>query len=149
MDIIIRIADRHKDSAGICRLINDSLGYKDVTPDALAKRMERMDAAGGQHGYFTLVAEADGLVAGFVSVAQGIAVEIEGDYFRIIALAVDEEHRRMGIGGRLLARVEEIAAERGVWYFTLSSGFQRTDAHAFYERQGYEKRSFAFSKGTK
>ena len=145
MDITTRNATP-ADSASICRLINDSLGYKDVTPDALVKRMERMDAAGG---YFTLVAEADGGVAGFVSVAQGIAVEIEGDYFRIIALAVDEAHRRAGIGSKLLSQVEEIAAERGVRYLTLSSGFQRTEAHAFYERQGYEKRSYAFSKGTK
>jgi len=145
MDITIRNATP-ADSAGICHLINDSLGYKDVTQDALASRMERMNAAGG---YFTLVAEADGEMAGFISVAQGIAVEIESDYFRIIALAVDEKYRRAGIGSKLLTRVEEIAVERGVWYFTLSSGFQRAGAHAFYERNGYEKRSYAFSKGTK
>jgi len=145
MDSSIRFANA-EDSAGICRLVNGSLGYPDVTEADLRERLERMQVDGR---YFTLVAECGAEMVGFLSVQQGIAIEITGDYFRVIALAVDTAHRREGIGGALLARMEAIAGARGVQYFTLSSGMQRAGAHTFYERMGYVKKSFAFSKGIK
>ena len=145
MDITIREAITN-DYSDICRIINTSLGYPDVTLPALSERMARMQANGN---YFNLVATDGAEIVGFISVSQGIAVEIDGDYFRIIALAVDETHKRRGIGRALLAHMEQIAEIRGIRYFTLSSGFQRTGAHAFYEQNGYEKKSFAFSKGSK
>ena len=51
-----------------------------------------------------------------------------------------------GIGKMLMERVEELAKERGISMIGLASGFQRTEAHEFYERLGYQKTSFRFSK---
>jgi len=56
---------------------------------------------------------------------------------------VREDHRRDGWGGRLLARAEEVARERGCRQVLVSSfTFQAPD---FYRRQGYVE--FARSEG--
>ena len=38
------------------------------------------------------------------------------------------------------------AKERGCAPVELDSAFNRTEAHAFYERRGFENRAFLFSK---
>jgi len=54
------------------------------------------------------------------------------------------QHR--GIGKMLMERVERLAEERNISLIGLASGFQRTDAHEFYEHFGYQKLSFWFRK---
>ena len=89
------------------------------------------------------------MVVGFVGIMRAIGYEISGEYLRIIAFAVSSEHQNKGIGSLLLQYAEEFASQSGVSYFKLSSGMQRTAAHAFYERNGYQKKSYSFSKGVK
>jgi ribosomal protein S18 acetylase RimI-like enzyme len=61
-------------------------------------------------------------------------------------LVVDSEYRNRGIGRMLLNEIEEIAKKHGCKRLELDSAFHRTIAHEFYERSGFEKRAYLFSK---
>ena len=61
-------------------------------------------------------------------------------------LVVDSEYRNRGIGKMLMNEIEKIAKNHGCKRLELDSAFHRTIAHDFYERQGFEKRAYLFSK---
>jgi GNAT superfamily N-acetyltransferase len=62
-------------------------------------------------------------------------------------LVTDEGVRSRGVGRLLLEYIETFARERGCKRVSLASGFQRTDAHRFYEeRMGYDRVSYIFTK---
>lgn len=54
-------------------------------------------------------------------------------------LVVDADRRGEGVGGRLLAFVEDWAAGRGCDLVALPSRASRDRAHGFYEERGYER----------
>lgn len=51
--------------------------------------------------YSVLVAEIDGDACGFISMVREITLEVDGEFLRIIGLAVKADCRRKGIGARL------------------------------------------------
>jgi len=61
-------------------------------------------------------------------------------------LVVDSEYRNRGIGKMLMHEIEKIAKNHGCKRLELDSAFHRAIAHEFYERQGFEKRAYLFSK---
>jgi ribosomal protein S18 acetylase RimI-like enzyme len=61
-------------------------------------------------------------------------------------LVVDIEYRNRGIGRLLINEMEAIAKHRGCKRLELDSAFHRTTAHAFYEKQGFERRAWLFTK---
>lgn len=124
-------------------LIRDELGYSDIAESDVRKRYELMSL---RENYNVHVAEIDGKVCGFVSTVREISLEVDGEFLRVIGLAVSTEYQRNGIGAALLHAVEKIAAERKYGVITLSSNFKRTEAHKFYEKQGYSKTSYTFKK---
>jgi len=142
--INIQIREAKKDDyTGICLLINKELGYPDVNIDELSFRMEKMNQ---DDNYHTFVALLDGKIVGFIGTVQGIAFEINSGFIRIIALAISREYQNKGIGSSLLKHVENFAILKGITAFALNSGMKRMDAHMFYERNGYEKKSYGFGK---
>jgi GNAT superfamily N-acetyltransferase len=145
MDVVIsEIQD--DDIHELLKLINNELGYPSVTIEELSTRIAKMKQAGN---YFIFKAISKGDVIGFIVVAQEIALEIQNDYFRILELVVSAPHQNKGIGSSLLKHVENLASEKGISFIRLSCAFHRTDAHAFYERNGYAKTSYTFAKGDK
>ena len=78
--------------------------------------------------------------------APALAFELENEGMKIIALAVSKEYRRKGIGTALLKVAEQWAKENNIEVILLNSGLPREDAHAFYESQGYFKKSYGFIK---
>ena len=66
----------------------------------------------------------------------------ENGIFKIIK----KEKQNMGIGKKLLEYMEQYAKDKGISSIVLNSGVQRTAAHAFYQNNGYDKRSWCFSK---
>jgi ribosomal protein S18 acetylase RimI-like enzyme len=54
-----------------------------------------------------------------------------------MALAVSTGHQGRGIGRTLMHTAESVMISRGVRVLVVTSGNQRTDAHAFYEKNGY------------
>lgn len=60
-------------------------------------------------------------------------------------LAVDPDHRSLGIGARLLDEAREWARGRGATHLELDSGEARADAQRFYERERPSWRSISYS----
>lgn len=69
-----------------------------------------------------------------------------GPVGRLTMLVVDETARGQGIGRALVTAAEAYFAERGCSLVEVTSNKRRTDAHAFYERLGYERTSERFAK---
>lgn len=93
-----------------------------------------------------LVVRFDGKVIGFASLSLKESLYDGCVLGHIDELIVDEKFRRKGIGKRLLRRIMAVAKENSCRRVELDSAFRRKDAHKFYERTGFEKCNFLFSK---
>ncbi len=131
------------DYAGIAALWQTELQCPAVTAKSLAVTMEKMRR---DPAYATFVAVADEEIVGFATVVRVLAAEHPSGYMKMNGIAVRRDHQRAGVGKALMARVEAFARERGASQIGLASGLQRAGAHAFYERLGYKKGSYYFSK---
>lgn len=131
------------DVSAIGALIRNELGYADVDGKKLELRLKRMAE---DKNYAVLVAKADDETVGFLGLCRGIAFEVDGDIFRIIALAVDSRFQRRKIGTALLEAAENYARNKEAVCLTLNSGLTRTGAHAFYEHCGYRRKGYSFFK---
>lgn len=84
-----------------------------------------------------LMAEINGVVVAMIDVVirphlhHGVLVAT------IDSVTVDRSIRGNGIGTRLVGAAIERAIDRGVELLEVTSGTARTDAHRFYERQGF------------
>jgi len=58
---------------------------------------------------------------------------------RITSFIVTNAARRSGVGSALLAACEDYAMSHGAERVEVTSGDRRPDAHAFYERRGFER----------
>ena len=116
----------------------DELGYPAPAP-AVAARLTRFAADPLSRA---IVAEAGGEVAGLIATR----IEDDAPSCRVIAIVVAARHRRGGVASALLAAAETEARAHGSRRLDLSSGDWRADAHAFYERCGFERRAHAFIK---
>jgi ribosomal protein S18 acetylase RimI-like enzyme len=93
-----------------------------------------------------VVATAGGRVVGFGSLALKDSLWQAGHLGHVDELVVDEAHRGRGVGARLLEHLAGLARERGCRRLELDSAPHRTDAHRFYERHGFARRGYVFSK---
>jgi ribosomal protein S18 acetylase RimI-like enzyme len=91
-------------------------------------------------------AEFNGEVVGFCSYAIVNNFWQEGQIAYIYSMIVDGELRGKGIGTKLLEKTFETAKLRKCKKIELDSGFHREQAHKFYEKIGFEKRAYLFSK---
>ncbi len=124
-------------------LWNDVLGIRNVNDENFRVTIEKMNKDGN---YRTFVALFKNDVVGFVTIVQALSVGVPIGYLHIQALAVKKEFQHGGIGTKLLRHTENYAKEIGISSIILCSGFKRTDAHAFYEHNGYDKDSYCFDK---
>lgn len=142
MDIVIRELES-KDYISVAAIWRDVLGFSTVTDEAVVKTYEKMK---GDRRYCTFVADAKGTVVGFITGVETLAVDHPNGYLKVNGLAVLPAFQHRGIGKMLMERVEALAGARNLSMIGLASGFQRTDAHEFYEHLGYQKLSFWFRK---
>jgi GNAT superfamily N-acetyltransferase len=129
------------DSAAVVPLLVQ-LGYR-VELEQLAARFDRAadrDAA--------WVAEQESAVVGFAGGHRFDPFELDAPVAEITPLVVDESHRGGGVGRELVATFESWAVEAGCVRLSVATGFHRTDAHAFYERLGYEQHARKYEKTT-
>jgi ribosomal protein S18 acetylase RimI-like enzyme len=120
------------DSAQIARLVS-ALGY----PTSAAQMHKRLESILSNDDFATVVACDGEQVVGFIGTRAGPLYESDGRYGQIMALAVSREHQRRGIGRMLLHAAESEVMRHEVSVLVVTSGNQRSDAHAFYERNGY------------
>ena len=135
----VRIAGP-RDAEAIGRLLTE-LGYPHDRDEAAARLLAWMVEPQGE----VLVAEAEGAAdgggaAGFAAVHRVPYFERRGAFARVVALSVGGEHRRTGVGRRLMAAVERWAAARGCVTVEVTSLRSRDDAHGFYRALGYTDR---------
>ncbi|HTN13322.1 MAG TPA: GNAT family N-acetyltransferase [Sphingomonadaceae bacterium] len=137
--LLIRPA-RVKDSAAIVVLI-DQLGHPGSSAEDVAARLPLIEAAGMD----ALVAELGGRVVGCLTTSVMPVLHRPRPVGRISMLVVEEGQRGRGIGAALLRAGEAALAVRGCAMIEVTSNMKRTEAHRFYEREGYEATSLRFS----
>jgi glucosamine-phosphate N-acetyltransferase len=96
--------------------------------------------------YIYMCAEIDGKVVGFCSLLIIESLWMEGLIGHINELIVEESLRRMRVGTKLLEAAIAAAKKKECKRIELDSAFFREDAHKFYEREGFTKRAYLFSK---
>ena len=130
-DIAIRDATVD-DSEPIARFVCE-LGYH----TSVSQMRKRLESIRSDDGYNTLVA-CDGVeIVGFIGTRIGFLYEGDRPYGQIMALAVARGHHRRGVGRMLIKAAESVLVGRGAQVLAVTSGNQRSDAHAFYEGCGY------------
>jgi RimJ/RimL family protein N-acetyltransferase len=130
--LVVRPA-RFTDAAALAGLLTQ-LGY---LQDAEQVGAQLVKWAGDPRGT-VLVAELHGTPAGVIAAHAIPYLERPGSFARVVALAVDQTHRRAGIGRRLFAAVEAWANGLGCRDIEITSRRDRDDAHAFYRALGFD-----------
>ena len=92
-----------------------------------------------------LVAEEGGIVRGFVSLHMDRHLHHAALVGEIQELIVEEAWRSRGVGVELLRAAQHEARAAGCSHLELNSGFPRTRAHVFYERNGWAKDHYNFT----
>lgn len=92
---------------------------------------------GGTRPADVLVAEHDGVVAGYVRLGEGSGIPAHRHVLVIDGLAVDPDRRRLGIAGRLVEAAVAEAGLRGARKVTLRVLGPNAGARRVYERCGF------------
>jgi GNAT superfamily N-acetyltransferase len=136
----LRPAER-TDCEALARL-NHQLGYE-ASPAQMQARLALFTR--DPRARWT-VATKDGKVVGYVAAAIRHSVTVDEGQGELVALVTDEQHRGQGIGTALLKSVEQWFAEEGISELRLTSHQRRSEAHRFYERNGWEATGLRFKK---
>ena len=129
------------DAADIALLLGQ-LGYPTDITEA-ARRLEEIAASEADQ---ILVVETGREVTAVASI-HFMAYFHRGELLcKITAFVVKDGCRGQGVGTALLARIEQIARDRGCQRMELTSAIGRREAHAFYEGKGYQKAGYKFYK---
>ncbi|HWN65526.1 MAG TPA: GNAT family N-acetyltransferase [Candidatus Binatus sp.] len=142
MDVDLRIRDVELSDAAELAALACQLGYETTS----AEMESRLVSILKDPRYKTVAALRDEKICGMIgtfSASSYLHNDLNG---RIIALVVSRELRRHGIGARLIAAAEKDFAQRGITRVTLTTRFERAEAHQFYEKLGYARTGFRFAK---
>ena len=93
-----------------------------------------------------LVAVEGERVVGLCGLHEMIAVHRDAPVGRITILAVAPDLRGRGIGRELVEAAEAFFRQRSCYIVEVTSNNRLDDAHAFYERIGYQRTSKRFAK---
>jgi GNAT superfamily N-acetyltransferase len=107
-------------------------------PSSLEKMRETFKRLDANKNYVLLGAKTDDRLVG--SAMGIICEELYGDcrpFMVVEDVVVDRDHRRRGIGARLMRALEEQAKDQGCGTIILVTEADRTDAHHFYASLGY------------
>ena len=142
MKIFIREIEE-RDYPVVLEIWNNVLGNRNFTAENIGWHHDRFR---GNENYKAFVAEVEDNVVGIIYIMQYAPWAVEGEQFWIQGIAVKDDMQGKGIGTKLLEHIEKYGKEIGVEYITLNTGFKRTAAHAFYERNGYSSGNYCFGK---
>ena len=132
--LVIRPA-RVADAATLAHLLTE-LGY----PQDAEQAADQLGLWAGDPRGTVLIADLDQAPAGVIAAHAIPRFGSAGLFVRVLALAVDSNSRRAGVGRRLLEAVEEWAAGLDAREIEITSLRSRDDAHAFYAALGFEDR---------
>jgi GNAT superfamily N-acetyltransferase len=129
------------DAASVAALLGE-LGY----PASPARAATFAAAFAQRPGTALLVATVEGEVAGLVATCLVPRLDEDRLSCRITDLVVAGTRRRQGVGRALVAAAEATARAAGARRLDLSTGDNRRDAHAFYERLGFRGNARALTR---
>jgi len=89
----------------------EQLGY----PTSVEKMKIRFNKIESNDTYHTIVAVTDQRVVGLLGMCTGLLYEYDGSYVRILALVVDSDYRKNGIGKKLIREAEKWARNQGAF----------------------------------
>ena len=118
------------------------LGYKTST----SEMRERLQSILSDARFSTFVAEKENDVCGMIGRLTHLSHEHNDLSGKIIALVVSKKRRKNGVGRALVAAAEKDFAKRKVARVTLTTRFEREEAHLFYEKLGYSRTGLRFAK---
>jgi glucosamine-phosphate N-acetyltransferase len=134
---------RTEDFDGVVALLRQLWPGKPLDLVALRSVYDRALASDRQV-YFCAVHQQQLVGFGSLTVKSNLWSEAFVGY--VDEMVVDEAYRGRGIGTQMLDRLISCARERGCNRIELDSAFHRKDAHAFYERRGFQSRAYLYSK---
>lgn len=120
------------------------LGYPNK-PESIAKRFTEISS---HKDHAIIVADDDNAkVIGWMHLQVHLSL-VTDPRVEIAGLVVSEQYRGQGIGQKFVDEAERWAELNGFNQLRLSSNIQRTDAHRFYHRLGFDnkKTSHIFTK---
>ena len=129
------------DADDVAALLGE-LGY----PCEVAEAAERITSIIENDRQALVVARCAGRVCGLVALDFMYYLPLGTTTCRITALVVTSEAQGRGLGRQLLREAERRARTGGAARLELTSGSQRTDAHAFYRACGYGDGTVRFIK---
>jgi GNAT superfamily N-acetyltransferase len=94
-------------------------------------------------GFRVFAAMRDGAVVGVAGV-RPMELLYCGRILQIDDLVVSDAERSTGVGKALVDHVKAVAKAEGRSEVHLDSGLARTDAHRFYDREGFERLGYHF-----
>ncbi|WP_326995208.1 GNAT family N-acetyltransferase [Chitinophaga sp. 212800010-3] len=125
-------------------LLMTELGYPTAAP-AMAARFEAIKQ---EPGYKTILAVLNEEVVGMAGCTVNNFFEQDGKYVRIAAFVVSNRYHQKGIGRVLITAAEEWATNVNAHTVLLNCGHkeERTAAHVFYKKMGYQVKSSGYYK---
>ncbi|MBB3345242.1 MULTISPECIES: GNAT family N-acetyltransferase [unclassified Luteimonas] len=129
------------DADDVAALLSE-LGYPCGVDDA----RERILAVTANDRQALVVARSGGRVCGLVALDFMYYLPLGTTTCRITALVVTDTAKGQGLGRQLLKEAERRARFAGAARLELTSGSQRTDAHAFYRACGFSDGTLRFIK---
>ncbi|WP_127530385.1 GNAT family N-acetyltransferase [Paenibacillus kobensis] len=131
------------DISVLCTLMEELSGSS-LTEEEMRNRMKMIQDSRTDSLY---VYEEDGEVRGTLGFRVKENIREISRYGEICIVIVKSEHKRFGIGKRLMAYGEQLAQQLGCKAAYLNSGFGRAEeAHLFYKALGYEITGYRFVK---
>lgn len=129
-DVIIRRASS-ADAGGVFALVSQLSEQYEV--DRAAFDVAFLEALDDAERSVLLIAELDGMVAGYALMTVARLMYTRDDAAQIQELIVDARLQGRGIGSRLVSAVEDICLQRGLNQLTVAS----SRSPAFYDRLDY------------
>jgi GNAT superfamily N-acetyltransferase len=122
------------DAEAVAGLLGE-LGYPNTADFARSKLAALAESDSDR----VLVAERVGGVVGVAHLHMTELFHQPGRAGRIMAVVVNADSRRLGVGRELMNRLEALAREYGCTKLELTSAAHREAAHAFYLSLGYDE----------
>lgn len=138
MTVALRPA-READARYVAVLMTE-LGY----PSTEAEAKHRIDQSLNSETSQCLVAETAGEVIGLISSELVPYFPTGTTICRVTSLVVSSQHRRGGVGEKLLAAAAEFATGHRCSGIEVTSAERRADAHRFYQKLGFSRTAFRF-----
>ena len=125
-----------KDAGQIRDLCHQALEY-DSTLEKVVAQIDKFNQPDSGHFCFVYEDDQTGNILGYVE-AEAYESIYSDPGLNVLGLAVFPSAQGCGIGRQLMERIEALAQTHNYAFIRLSSASHRKEAHAFYERIGYE-----------